>query len=211
MRSLVPEHCDSIPKGAGPAGQPSHISHRRCACPAPPPSNGTVEGGGTMVKKDAASKRLAKEIARAKAAARFKTKVRELTRRTPLFPPEELPVLLQLEGPGPALDPILVHRPFAPHSSASPDRVTQSRERRQSRPEVRIRFAAGIIYENSAQLPTGPRKPFPTARGAATASRISSSTTFTIGVRRFCELCCPREITPNCARSPSAEMTIHHF
>jgi len=60
-----------------------------------------------MVKKDAASKRLAKEIARAKAAARFKTKVRELTRRTPLFPPEELPVLLQLEGPGPALDPIL--------------------------------------------------------------------------------------------------------
>jgi hypothetical protein len=31
-RSLVREHRDSIPEGAGPAGQPSHIFHRRCAC-----------------------------------------------------------------------------------------------------------------------------------------------------------------------------------
>jgi len=35
-RSLVREQRDSIPEGAGPAGQPSHIFHRRCACPAPP-------------------------------------------------------------------------------------------------------------------------------------------------------------------------------
>jgi hypothetical protein len=35
--SLVHEHRDSIPEGAGPAGQPSHILHRRCACPAPLP------------------------------------------------------------------------------------------------------------------------------------------------------------------------------
>src|SRR5262249_43005997 len=34
--SPVREHRDSIPEGAGPAGQPSHIFHRRCACPAPP-------------------------------------------------------------------------------------------------------------------------------------------------------------------------------
>src|SRR5262245_39005620 len=34
--SPVRKHRGSIPEGAGPAGQPSHIFHRRCACPAPP-------------------------------------------------------------------------------------------------------------------------------------------------------------------------------
>ena len=47
--------------GAGPAGQPSHISHRRCACPAPP-LQWDGGDGGTMAKDDTASKRLAEEI-----------------------------------------------------------------------------------------------------------------------------------------------------
>jgi hypothetical protein len=57
LRSLVREHRDSIPKGAGPAGQPSHIStvdvlalrHRL---------QWDGGDGGTMAKKDPASKRL---------------------------------------------------------------------------------------------------------------------------------------------------------
>jgi hypothetical protein len=41
--SPVREYRGSIPDGAGPAGQPSHIFHRRCACPAPPPPMGRWE------------------------------------------------------------------------------------------------------------------------------------------------------------------------
>jgi hypothetical protein len=63
LRSLVREHRDNIPKGAGPAGQPSHIFHRRCACPAPS-LQWDGGDGGTMAKKDTASKRQA-EAARA--------------------------------------------------------------------------------------------------------------------------------------------------
>jgi hypothetical protein len=66
--------------------------------PCAPPSNGTVQGGGTMAKKDAASKRLAKEIALA-----------EFLKKKPFFTleelppaPEELPALLRLGDPWPA-------------------------------------------------------------------------------------------------------------
>src|SRR5262249_14380087 len=51
--SLVREHRDSIPEGSGPAGQPSHIFHRRCACPAPP-LQWDGGDGGTMAKKTTA-------------------------------------------------------------------------------------------------------------------------------------------------------------
>src|SRR5262245_13297281 len=61
--SPVREHRDSIPEGAGPAGQPSHIFHRRCACPAPP-LQWDGGDGGTMAKDETASKRSA-EVARA--------------------------------------------------------------------------------------------------------------------------------------------------
>jgi hypothetical protein len=44
LRSPLREHRDSIPEGAGPAGQPSHPSHRRDACPAPTPLDG-YDGG----------------------------------------------------------------------------------------------------------------------------------------------------------------------
>src|SRR5262245_28513915 len=59
--SPVREHRDSIPEGAGPAGQPSHIFHRRCACPAPP-LQWDGGDGGTMANDDTASKRRAEEI-----------------------------------------------------------------------------------------------------------------------------------------------------
>src|SRR5215472_3466962 len=49
--SLVGEHRDSIPEGAGPAGQPSHIFHRRCACPAPP-LQWDGGDGGNMAKDE---------------------------------------------------------------------------------------------------------------------------------------------------------------
>jgi hypothetical protein len=49
--SPVREHRDSIPEGAGPAGQPLHIFHRRCACPCHLPSSDGGDGG-TMAKKD---------------------------------------------------------------------------------------------------------------------------------------------------------------
>jgi hypothetical protein len=53
----VREHRDSIPKGAGPAGQPSHIIPPSMCLP-----RATLQwdggDGGTMAKKDAASKRL---------------------------------------------------------------------------------------------------------------------------------------------------------
>src|SRR5215470_14678061 len=35
-RESLSAACSRIWKAAGPAGQPSHIFHRRCACPAPP-------------------------------------------------------------------------------------------------------------------------------------------------------------------------------
>src|SRR6516165_7795731 len=98
LRSLVREHRDSIPEGAGPAGQPSHIFHRRCACPAPP-LQWDGGDGGTMAKKDAASKRLAEEIA----FAELLKKVPPLftLEELPAPPaPEELPALLQLGVPG---------------------------------------------------------------------------------------------------------------
>jgi hypothetical protein len=92
----VREHRDSIPEGLGPAGQPSHILHRRCACP-----SNDGDDGGVMAKKDPASKRLAEEIAFAKL----------LKKTPPLFTPEDLggmlateqlPELLWLnEDPGP--------------------------------------------------------------------------------------------------------------
>src|SRR5262245_27354347 len=56
--SPVREHRDSIPEGAGPAGQPSHIFHRRCACPAPP-LQWDGGDGGTMANDDIVSKRSA--------------------------------------------------------------------------------------------------------------------------------------------------------
>src|SRR4029453_8249928 len=59
----MPEPRDSIPEGAGPAGQPSHIFHRRCACPAPP-LQWDGGDGGTMAKDESAPKRSA-EVARA--------------------------------------------------------------------------------------------------------------------------------------------------
>src|SRR6516165_2589106 len=61
-RSLGRDHQASIPEGAGPAGQPSHIFHRRCACPAPP-LQWDGGDGGTMAKDETASKRSAEEIA----------------------------------------------------------------------------------------------------------------------------------------------------
>src|SRR5215472_8909764 len=48
--SPVRKHRGSIPEGAGPAGQPSHIFHRRCACPAPP-FQWDGGDGGTMTRK----------------------------------------------------------------------------------------------------------------------------------------------------------------
>src|SRR5215472_14614464 len=48
--SPVRKHRGSIPEGAGPAGQPSHIFHRRCACPAPP-LQWDGGDGGTMAKR----------------------------------------------------------------------------------------------------------------------------------------------------------------
>jgi hypothetical protein len=68
-------------QGAGPAGQPSHIFHRRCACPAPP-FQWDGGDGGTMAKKDAASKRLAEEIALAK-------HIKKAREETPKKVPEE--------------------------------------------------------------------------------------------------------------------------
>src|SRR5215468_1539464 len=104
--SPVREHRDSIPEDAGPAGQPSHIFHRRCACPAPP-LQWDGGDGGTMAKKDAALKRLAKEIA----FAELLKKVPPLFTQEELLAlpspeelpappaPEELPVSFQLRGP----------------------------------------------------------------------------------------------------------------
>ena len=61
------EHRDSIPEGAGAAGQPSHILHRRCAYPTQYLRSDGGDGGTPMAKKDdAVSKRLAEEIAVAK-------------------------------------------------------------------------------------------------------------------------------------------------
>jgi len=52
------DELDAWAKGAGPAGQPSHIFHRRCACPAPP-LQWDGGDGGTMANDDTASKRRA--------------------------------------------------------------------------------------------------------------------------------------------------------
>src|SRR5262249_22842930 len=67
-RSLVREHRDSIPKGAGPAGQAvAHHSTVDVLTPRHLASKGTVVTVAPMAKKDdAVSKRLAEEIAVAK-------------------------------------------------------------------------------------------------------------------------------------------------
>src|SRR5262245_8842315 len=55
---LCANTADSIPEGAGPAGQPSHLFHRRCACPAPPLQ---WDGDGGTMEDDTESTRLANE------------------------------------------------------------------------------------------------------------------------------------------------------